>query len=80
MNMFRMTIRRGREELLCTFGPSEIRALRRGAIWGTVAFLPIFAFWTIMGSPWAGCLEGLVFACLAFFPGLLTGLQNTKEK
>jgi hypothetical protein len=72
MNMFRIVAE--------TFGPAERRAFRRGLIWGTVAFVPIFAFWTSMGSPRAGAIDGAIFAWLAFAPGLVSGLMDSQRR
>jgi hypothetical protein len=70
MNMFRIVAE--------TFGPAERSAVRRGLIWGAVAFLPVFAFWTSLGAPLAGCIDGFIFAWLAFVPGLATGLRRPR--
>ena len=63
-----------------TFGPAERRAVRRGLIWGAVAFVPVFAFWTSIGAPLAGCIDGAVFGWLAFVPGLATGLRDSRSR
>ena len=63
-----------------TFGPAERRAVRRGLIWGAIAFLPVFVFWTSLGSPVAGAIDGCIFAWLAFMPGLVTGLMDSRRR
>lgn len=72
MNMFRLVTE--------TFGPAERRAVRRGLIWAAVAFTVDLAFWTSLGSPLAGWIDGAVFAWLAFVPGLATGLMDSRSR
>jgi hypothetical protein len=71
MNMFKFL----RDRL----GSPERRALRPGAAWSGVAFLPWVAPWAAAAWVRAGLIDGLAVAPLVFLDGPVAGLM-AKEK
>jgi hypothetical protein len=69
-----------RELIRFTFGPQELRALRRGAICGAVVLAAWRSFCVFGGAGWVtGLGRGSIFAWFGFTAGLLAGLMDTKE-
>ena len=75
MNMFKFI-----EMIRGLLGPLELRAFRRGLLWGLVAFAADFTFCMVCAGDWVmGVGYGAIFGWFGFVAGLVTGLMDGRR-